>query len=94
MSVCSDCMKGSDGLAKSLTQMERMHLLSSAVAMARSISTGRNDPQDTIVSRSVVTKLLLSFPSEARDTLVEHLKRASGIQITLGSCPHSRLGVV
>lgn len=87
MAVCKDCQKASDNLLNSFTNLERIHLLSSAVVMARGLQNGR--AEDKMVSSSVVTKLLLSFPPEARATLIEQLTRSAEVQITLGSCPHS-----
>ncbi|CAM6004908.1 unnamed protein product [Sphagnum balticum] len=65
-----------------------MYTLASAVAMLRSIESGRNDGNDKIVANSVITKTLLSFSPESRQSLIEHFERSMDMRITLGGCPH------
>lgn len=90
MSVCANCSKASDRLPDSFTRLERIHLLSCAVAMIRAIEAGNspNQSQDRMVNSSVVTKILLSFAPHERDTFIRHLRQSVGVEITLSRCPH------
>jgi len=84
--ICANCKKSSENLLNSFTRLERLHLLASAAAMARSIDQG--PAMDREISSSVVTKRLISFPEQEQQALLEYLKRAVGVEIKLGSCAH------
>lgn len=87
MSVCASCRKNSDLARDVFTVKERMHLIACVSSMARWLAEA--PAEDRIVSSSIMTKLLLSFPNETWETLIEQVSRSSGIRISIQGCPHS-----
>jgi hypothetical protein len=88
MKICKNCMKASENLLNSFTRLERIHMFSAAVSLARHIDNGPE--QDKMVSSSVITKLLLSFNDPAtRDGLLKMARKHMNSDIVIRDCPHS-----
>jgi hypothetical protein len=91
--ICDNCTAAAKKAESVFTVAERMYTLAASVAMLRSIlaaPTGNDRANDLKVSSSVITKLILSFPESGRETLIKHFKQTTGIEITLGDCPHGK----
>lgn len=96
MSFCADCKRAGTKTRDCFTQAERVHILASASAMARTIhhGSGRSTEMDRKVNSSVISKMLLSFPDDLRQSLLQSFREAVGLDIALHSCPHGKLEVV
>ncbi len=88
MAVCDNCSRTARKSVEVFTLKERLHILSACVAMLRSIQAGRNEPEDLIISNSIITKMLLSLHEEGRDTILRHFRQTLNMDIKLSSCPH------
>ena len=94
MAICPKCQALAEPLKQSLTVLERTHVLSAVVAMARTIEMKGGNPQDRAISSSVTTKLLLSFDPASREKFREYFRTGIGLDIQIGSCGHKSLEVV
>lgn len=87
--ICANCEKAAKKSLDVFTLKERIHVLTSAVSMLKSMhASGIAYSNDLAVSNSVITKMLVSFDKPSQEILIQQLKKSSGIEITLGKCPH------
>lgn len=87
--ICESCTKIGRRAVDVFTQTERIQMLTSTATMVKFLEANPNAPhQDKVVANSIVTKLLLSFPEELRERLLQMLRTSAGVDITLKNCPH------
>ena len=86
--ICKVCSDQGKKAGEAFTRKEIVSMLSAEAGLVQSIKRGRNSPEDLIVANSVISKLLLSFDTPTRGTLLEGLRKSTGMEITLKSCPH------
>lgn len=92
--ICEQCKKVGEKAFEIFNAQERIFILTSAVSMMKFVMANDKSPsRDKVVGSSVTTKLLLSFPLEQRQTLIEQLEKSAGIRVSMKDCPHSTVGI-
>lgn len=88
MSICQNCEKAGEKAIEVFTMKERMFLASSTLHALQVLA--RNPVREDLeVANSVLTKMLLTFPMSGRQAMLDYYRKFAGVDIVLGSCPHS-----
>lgn len=87
--ICKRCEQYGKDTEKCFTQAERIQSLTAQCMLLRTISNAN----DKMVANSVITKLMMSFAPQSRDTLRQFIANSVGIDISIKDCPHSGMQI-